>query len=222
MIRKIISAVSIIAIACILLTACNIADKKEPFIEMQMVYEENPAHWSKDMKLIGGEKTYSEVDWIIEKIEKGAEIGFADDEYGGWRLYELNGYDKDLFLLVQEKDNPDCIRIMTTHPTSRNIWRQYVLENATDRERMERMLSITLYNDGRAKLATPPISSYAMVGNYYYSFENDEMLIFQQKEAIIARFTVLDDNTLIFVSATVPLFADSEARYVRITEEENN
>ena len=111
---------------------------------------------------------------------------------------------------------------MTTHPTSQNIWRQYVLENTTDRERMERMLSITLYNDDRANLATPPISSYAMVGNYYYAFVNDELLIFQDRENITARFTVFDDNTLIFISATVPLFADNGARYVRITDEESN
>ena len=115
---------ALLATVCMLLCACNEADNTKPLAEMRMVYEENPAHWSKDMKLIWGEKTYSEVDWIIEKIEKGAQIGFADDEYGGWLIYELNGYDKDLFLLAQEKDNPDCTRIMTTHPTSQNIWRQ--------------------------------------------------------------------------------------------------
>ena len=217
-----IAVFALLTVVCVSIGACSAIKNADTLIEMQMVYEENPAHWSKDMKLIWGEKTYSEIDWIIEKIEKGAEIGFADDEYGGWLLYELNGYDNGLFLLAQEKNNPDCIRIMTTHPTSRNIWRQYILENATDRERMERMLSITLYNDGRANLTTPPISSYTMVGNYYYSFENGKLLIFQEKENIIARFTVLDDNTLIFVSASVPLFATKGARYVRIIDKESN
>ena len=219
--RKIIVIALLVAIY-VLMCSCSKGSNMESLVEMQMSYEDNPAHWSKDMKLIWGEKTYSEADWIIEKIDKGIEIGFADDEYGGWLLYELNDYDKDLFLLAQEKNNPDCTRIMTTYPTSQNIWRQYVLENATDRERMERMLSITLYNDGRANLSTPPISSYAMVENYYYSFENGELLIFQEKENVTARFTVLDDNTLAFSSAIVPLFADKSAHYVRIIDKENN
>lgn len=207
---------------CVFIGACSAAKSTDAFIEMQMIYEENPAFWSKDIKLVLGEKIYSEADWIIEDIEKGDEIGFADDEYGGWLLYELNGYDKDLFLLAQEKDNPDCTRIMTTYPTSRNIWRQYVLENAIDRERMERMLSVTLYKDGRANLATPPISSYTMVGNYYYSFENGELLIFQERENIIARFAAPKGGTLIFVSATIPLFANEGARYVQVTDKEAN
>ena len=84
------------------------------------------------------------------------------------------------------------------------------------------MMSVTLYKDGTAGLATPAISSYAMVGTYYYSFENDELLIFQDRENTTARFTVLDDNTLIFVSASVLLFATEGARYVRITDKENN
>ena len=219
---KRIAVFALLTAVGVFIGACSTVKNADTLIEMQMIYEENPAHWSKDLKLIWKEKIYSEVDWIIEKIEKGAKIGFADDEYGGWLLYELNGYDKDLFLLAQEKDNPDCTRIMTTYPTLRNIWRQYVLENATDRERMERMLSITLYNDGRANLATPPISSYAMVGNYYYSFENGELLISGEKENTVARFSAPDDDTLIFVSATVPLFADEGAHYVRLTDKESN
>lgn len=203
---------------CVFIGACSAAKSTDAL----MVYEENPAHWSLDMKLVLGEKIYSEADWIIEEIEKGDEIGFADDEYGGWLLYELNGYDKDLFLLAEEKDNPYCTRIMTTYPTSRNIWRQYVLENAINRERIERMLSITLYKDGRAYLATPPISSYAMVGDYYYSFENGKLLIFQERENIIAHFTSLDDGSLIFISATIPLFADKGARYVQLTDKETD
>ena len=92
----------------------------------------------------------------------------------------------------------------------------------TDSDRGTKMLSVSLYNDGRANLATPPISSYAMVGNYYYAFENGELLIFQDRENITARFTAPDDDTLIFVSATVPLFADKGVRYVRITDKESN
>jgi hypothetical protein len=44
--------VALLATVCMLLCACNEADNKNPLAEMQMIYEENPAHWSKDLKLI--------------------------------------------------------------------------------------------------------------------------------------------------------------------------
>ncbi|MGF7141631.1 beta-lactamase regulating signal transducer with metallopeptidase domain [Anaerotaenia torta] len=102
----------------------------------------------------------------------------------------------------------------------------YFLENPTEKERMTRLRFVKLYHDGTAWLGGSLISSY-MLPKCSYSFEDDELLIYadleteiQEKTAgvkngsIIARFTVADDNTLIFQSANVPLFADKGARYV--------
>ena len=43
---------TLLATVCMLLCACNEADNTKPLAEMQMVHEENPAHWYKDMKLM--------------------------------------------------------------------------------------------------------------------------------------------------------------------------
>ena len=92
--------------------------------------------------------------------------------------------------------------------------RQYILENATDHDRFSKMLSVTLYQDGTVQLATPPISSYMLTGKCFYTFVDGELLICQESENIIARFKCVDECTLQFKSATVPLLADKGARYV--------
>ena len=214
--KKIFAA--LLAMVFMLLCACNGADNTKPLAEMQMVHEENPAHWYKDMKLMWGDTAYYITN--VKNPKPGKQIGYATDEYDGWCIYELKGHGRK-YLYAVEKNNEDCWRVMSIYPPE-EPWRQYILENATDREKFERMMSVTLYKDGTAGLATPPISSYAMVGIYNYAFENDELLIFQDRENITARFMVLDDNTLIFVSASVPLFATEGARYVRITDKGNN
>lgn len=104
--------------------------------------------------------------------------------------------------------------------------RTYSLENPTDKQKLERMSSVTLHGDGTAWLSQPPISSY-LPPNCTYAFADGELLIYasietQESESafgvkngdVIARFTVADDNTLVFQSAAVPLFADEGARYV--------
>jgi len=212
--RKIVIVVLLAAI-CGFMGSCHTASDTESLIEMQMVHEENPAHWYKDMKLMWGDTAYYITN--VKNPKPGKQIGYATDEYDGWRVYELKGHGRK-YLYAIENNNEDCWRVMSIYPPEQP-WRQYILENATDREKFERMMSVTLYKDGTAGLATPPISSYAMFGTYYYAFENDELLIFQERENITARFMVLDDNTLVFVSASVPLFADKDARYVRITKE---
>ena len=101
----------------------------------------------------------------------------------------------------------------------------YNLENMTERQKLERLQSVTLYDDGTAKLATPPISSF-LLPNCTYAFADGELLIYAsimteelenafsvKNGQVIARFTVADDNTLIFQSATVPVFADEGVRY---------
>ncbi len=104
--------------------------------------------------------------------------------------------------------------------------RTYYLENPTEKDMIERLRSVTLYSDGRAELATPPISSY-MMPKCTFTITNDELLIHAmiktefdenffgvKDDEVIARFIIADDNTLVFQSATVALFADSGARYV--------
>lgn len=112
------------------------------------------------------------------------------------------------------------------------ISKQYVLENATDREKLERMMSVTLYKDGSAELGTALISSY-MPPPCTYAFKNGELLICAKIDSahgeaafgvkngeVIARFEVIDDNTLVFKSSTVPLFADKGARYVSMPQQD--
>ena len=191
----------------------------EPLIEMQMIYEENPAHFLKDMKLIWGDTVYYVTP--MNNTGQGREIGYATDEISTWRIYELRGHGRDYLLAVESED---VWRVMSVYPPEAP-WRQYILENATERQRMERLLSVTLFSDGTARLATPLISSYMLVGPYYYAFENGELLIGYRNNNLVstiepfAKFEVVDDDTIVFKSATVPLFADAGARYSTIIRE---
>ena len=182
-----------------------------PLIEMQMVYEENPAFFLKEMKLIWDDAVYTVTP--MSNPGRGREIGYASDKYSGWRIYELKGYGRDYVLAVESED---VWRVMSVYP--HEPWRQYILENPTDRQRAERMLSVTLYSDGTAWLATPLISSYALLSPYYYVFEGGQLLIFYDRNDPFAHFTVIDEDTLRFELATVPLFADKGARYVRAAD----
>jgi hypothetical protein len=88
------------------------------------------------------------------------------------------------------------------------------------------MRSVKLYGDGMAMLETPYISSYLMP-NCTYAFAGDELLIYADIEnasgerffgaadgEIIARFSVEDENTIVFETSAVPLVAETGARYV--------
>jgi hypothetical protein len=177
-------------------------------IEMKIVHEENPARFLKDMKLIWDDTVYYVSS--MSNTGRGKEIGYANDEYSTWRIFELKGYSRDYLLAVESKD---VWRVMSSHPPE-TPFRQYIIENATEKQRAERMLSVTLYNDGTARLATPLISSFLLIEPYYYTFVNNELLIHYKDSEPFATFAVIDDNTLVFKSATVPLFADEGTRYV--------
>lgn len=112
------------------------------------------------------------------------------------------------------------------------VSKQYVLENATERDKLARMMSVTLYKNGSAELGTALISSY-MPPPCTYAFKNGELLICAKIDSehgeaafgvrngeVIARFEVVDDNTLVFKSSTVPLFADKGARYVSMPQQD--
>lgn len=117
------------------------------------------------------------------------------------------------------KDSPEASALVPASGT-------YYLENPTEKQRFERLASVTLYDDGRVWLRTPPISSYALP-DCTLSITNDELSIhadiateaeeefFGVKNGeVIARFTIAEDKTVIFQWAAVPLFADVGARYV--------
>lgn len=195
---------------------------KPPLVEMKVAYEEKPASLTHKMRLVWGDTVY--YDTPTYPAERGAEIGYASDEDGTWRIYELKGYSRDYLLAV---DSEGAERVMSVHPLEAP-WRQYVLENATDRQKLERMLSVTLFSDGTAQLSAPPISSY-LPPKCTYAFSDGDLIISadidtQEAEGafgvknggVIARFTVDGDDALVFKSASVPLFADEGARYVPV------
>jgi beta-lactamase regulating signal transducer with metallopeptidase domain len=214
----IVAAVAFVAVLSVGFAVNRIVNA--PLIEMEIIYEENPAFFLNDMKLIWDDTIYYVTS--MDDIGWGKEIGYATDKYSTWYIYELNGYNRD-YLLAAESE--DVWRVMSIYPPEKPL-QQYILENATEKQRAERMLSVTLYGDGTARLAAPPISSY-MLPNCTYTFADGELLIYSSIETeelenafgvkngeVIASFTVTDDNTLIFRTAAVPLFADEGARYV--------
>ena len=111
--------------------------------------------------------------------------------------------------------------------------KKYILENYTDKDKFEKMIAVILYDDGRARLPQPMISSF-LLPESTYEFVGDELLIFspnhnfdgelrdfasnEGRDDVVAAFTVEDENTLVFKSATVPLFTNEGARYVKASD----
>lgn len=102
----------------------------------------------------------------------------------------------------------------------------YTLENMTEKQRMERMTSFTLHDDGTATFTMAPISSY-IPPDCTYAVEDGEMVFRAviktdwdrgffglEDNAVVARFSVEDKNTLVFASAAISLFAEPKGRYV--------
>jgi beta-lactamase regulating signal transducer with metallopeptidase domain len=106
-------------------------------------------------------------------------------------------------------------------------------EEPTDRDRnlmtQMGMSAVSLYDDGTARLSMPVTNSYLPPSCEYSidgtslvlratsktiesSSEKDAVIV--KNEKIIARFEIIDDNTLVLRAASVPLFADIGARYV--------
>ncbi len=107
----------------------------------------------------------------------------------------------------------------------------FSLENPTDKEKFEKMTSITFHSDQTAVLATPLISSY-MLPKCTYQVSDNELKVcaaikneweegfFGVKNGdVIAVFTIIDSKTLKFKSASVPIFADENAEYIKKQEE---
>jgi len=185
-------------------------------IEMEILHVDDPATFMPLMQLRWDDAVYSDVSRYRTNSawpeERGDEIGYAVCDFGShWRVFERSGYGHE-YLLIFERDNMDVFRLM--HPHLPAVVGQFVLENATDEQRFTRMLSVTLYYDGTARLAIPPISSFGMWQTLYYTFADNWLIIHDGDNNTIARFEVIDSNTLAFWGAYVPLFADAGARYV--------
>ncbi len=131
-------------------------------------------------------------------------------------------------LLFNKADRPEqagtgAVNGINSAPAGARI---FSLENPTDREKVEKLMSVSLYADGTAKLATPMISSY-LLPPCSYSIRDNELLIYPQIESktdaefygvksgdVIAKFEFADAETLVFKSATIPLYAPADARYI--------
>jgi len=202
-----ISAAVVLALVLSVGFAVNRASN-EPLIEMQMVYEKHPAYFFSQMKLIWDDTVYHVT--AMNNTGRGREIGYATDEYGTWRIFELRGHGRDYLLAVESED---VWRVMSVHPP-KEPWRQYILEGITDELQSLYTRSISLYDDGTAVISESPLSSFMLAGMYYYDFSDGELLITQGDGSVIARFGVIDDNAIEFKEAFIPLRAQSGARYV--------
>jgi len=182
--------------------------EKNDLIEMKIIYEDNPAYFFQDMKLIWGDKVYYAIP--VSNDRQGRQIGFADDEFSRWSIFEIRGVSHDYLLAVESED---VWRVMSIHPPQEPLQR-YILENATDEDRLLRTLSVSLYADGRAGIAESPLSSYGFFEQLYFTVDDGDLLIHNSDKSIMIIFHVDPDGVLVFQSSTVPLRAEVGARYV--------
>jgi hypothetical protein len=88
----------------------------------------------------------------------------------------------------------------------------YILDSEDDRDRFESMPTVTLYENGNARLSQPPISSFGLIGIGRYSVEGDELTV-SHGEGVSATFTISGrGNTLTIKSAAI-LFTNVGAVY---------
>ncbi|GHV17160.1 hypothetical protein FACS189425_02830 [Clostridia bacterium] len=96
--------------------------------------------------------------------------------------------------------------------------RVFELEAATERDLFEKLITVSLNPNGAAILQTPFISSYLQT-NCTYEIEGDAVYIYESRpdsaeKSLAAVFDYEGDDTLVFRSSDVPVFADKGARYV--------
>lgn len=104
--------------------------------------------------------------------------------------------------------------------------RIYHLEHPTDRQKVERIVSVILYGDGRVGDMTLLISSHLGYSNNSYTVDKEaqgnqySITIYEdtprssEGKEIIARFKVIDDKTIELESASNAPFPEVGARYV--------
>ena len=191
----------------------NATPENEELYSMQIKYVENPARLLRDIQLIWNDVTYHATPSTY--TSRGRQIGYANDEYSAWRIYELIGQGHEYLLAVESEY---VWRVMSVHPPEAPS-QLFVLENATDELRFTRLSSVSLYQDGTAVLATPPISSFMLMSRMVYSFEDNRLVISNAgwDDNIEVIFDIDYDGALLFRSANIPVFADEGARYVLFT-----
>jgi len=179
---------------------------------MEIVYVDNPASFLPEMRLIWDGDVYYVTS--MPEAERGRLIGHVSGELSDWNIYEVAGRGHD-YLYAVESEN--VWRIMSTSPPESPI-QLYILENATERQRLERTLSISLYQDGTARISIAPISSFMLSHPLFYAIAGDELIIHCADNYIIVRFDIDDDGALIFRHSSRQLFIDENARYVPMLE----
>ena len=187
-----------------------------PLSEMQITYAENPTQTFPVMQLNWDGEVYEDVTaFWQEPVKRGTELGYAQEIVSAmeinWSIYELKGQSRD-YLIIYENGSEDVWRIMSTQTPE--VFAAYILRDATEQERFEKLLSLTLYSDGRARLVLPPISSFALATPCYYTFTDSELLIHYESGELVVRFELEGDNRLVFAEATVPLHASAGAVYM--------
>ncbi|MCL2718347.1 MAG: hypothetical protein FWE14_06165 [Lachnospiraceae bacterium] len=186
--------------------------------EIEIFYKEDSIRNSPTMFLTLDEIEYFNITGTWDNtlpLERGEEVGSALDEYGtNWHIFELKGYSKNDYLLVFERDNNFNQFLMST--IAHDVYGTYILENATQKQKLEQLFSIILNHDGTVWLVTPPISSFILVDSCYYTFMDYELIIHYESGEEVARFDIDTDGALVFQSSTVPLHATVGARYVEI------
>jgi len=100
------------------------------------------------------------------------------------------------------------------------LWASYKLDSHRINTKFLKMNCVKLHPDGRARLTLPHKSS-TFFPECTYTVEDGILLIHvpapyeMADDGVIARFTVSDDSTLVFLSSSVGgLYADPGARYV--------
>ena len=98
--------------------------------------------------------------------------------------------------------------------------RVFVLENMTDEQQRNQMWAVSLFGDGTATLHNALYISVGIPPAPYNSFfiEENELVIYSNYQAfdgrLMARFTIIDNDTLELISATPPLMAREGTRFV--------
>jgi len=177
--------------------------------EMVIVYEDNPAFFFSDMKLIWDDVAYRKISYAMRIPNKGKQIGVATDKYGTWKVFELNGYSHDYLLAVDEETKSPVV--LSSLPKE-EPWRQYIIENSPSSGLQLR--SVSLFSDGTATIAIPPVSS-TFIGweKLTYTLENEILSVNRQSGNLLAQFVVVDEDTIQFRESTYPIFAQEGALY---------
>ena len=202
-----IVAMAVVAVISVGLVLNRFAQKH--LIEMQMVYEDTPPFISIDnpayINMIWDDTAYFVTS--VENYKRGKEIGYAANGFDAWRVYEIEGYGRDYLLVTN--DNKRFVM-----SSNIQLLQRYTFDS-TPTVFSSKLISITLYNDGTARIARSLLSSTMLLDStYYYAFSGDELLIHYKSGDLFAKFDVFDENTLIFKEPSLAWMSYEGARFI--------